>query len=273
MFRFISTAKSTSTYNELWQARYLVMQLIHRDITIRYRQTWLGWGWALLNPTMSLLIYYAIFGWVVRFTPPDYKVPYVLILLCGIVWWVLFSGIFNAVSDSLQNNLPLIQKIYFPRLGLTFVCLGVCSLDFLLVLSLLLLLLPFNHLPVHGLRLLTCIPVCWLLTAGLAWGSGCIIAILKLRFRDFRHIIPLLMQTIFYAAPIVYTPSLVPTRWLAIYESNPLVAILGLFRYALFSGPFPSLSSLLISTSGSFIIASIGYVYFTRYESEMVDKG
>ncbi|TBL69142.1 ABC transporter permease [Hafnia alvei] len=273
MLRFISTAKSTSTLKELWLARYLVVQLIRRDLTVRYRQTWLGWCWALLNPAMSLLMYYAVFGVLVRLSPPDYQVPYIFILLSGIVWWLLFSSIFNAVSDSLQNNLQLIQKIYFPRLGLTFVGLGVCSVDFLLVLVLLLFLLLFNHLPVYGLRLLICLPICWLLTAGLAWGMGCAVAILKLRFRDFRHLIPLLLQALFYAAPVVYTPSLVPTRWLFIYESNPLVAILGLFRYALFSGPMPPLLGLFISTSGTFIIASIGYLTFMQYEAQVVDRG
>lgn len=271
MNQFISQSGSRPTLRELWQTRYLVGQLMWRDLTVRYRQTWLGGLWAVINPALNLAMYYAVFGLMVRFSPPEYQAPYALVLLCGLVLWMLFAGVVNAVGDTLLNNLPLVQKIYFPRVALTLAGLGVSWVDFMLALILLGVLLPLCGVPLRVERL----PVLILsagLTALLAWGVGCLVAIAKLRFRDFRHIVPLLLQGMFYATPVVWTPGLLPAAWHPFLALNPLNGLTGLCRYALLDGPVPPVSSLCVSLVGSLLFAAVGYLCFVRYEARVIDR-
>lgn len=268
---FISHPRSHSSLAELWQSRHLVIQLIWRDFSVRYRQTWLGWLWAFLNPLLQLGMYYGVFGILVRFNPPEYQVPYAWVLMSGLVLWMLFASTVNTVGEVLLNNLALVKKIYFPRAGLTLAGLGISVMDFLLVLLWLCILLPVcgvyfsvSHLPV--------LLVCGAMVALLGWGLGCLIALARLRFRDFRHLIPLMIQGIFYLTPVVWTPGLLPERLHHIMALNPLYGLVGLFRFALLGGAFPPLFALACSTGLTFIIAFIGYYCFIRYESQVTDR-
>lgn len=268
---FISQPQSTSSLAELWHSRHLIGQLIRRDLTVRYRQTWLGWLWALLNPLLQLMMYYGVFGVIVRFNPPEYQAPYAWVLLSGLVLWMLFANTVNAVSEVLMNNLHLVKKIYFPRIGLTLAGLGISMIDFLLALLWLCLLLPIFGIrfPVQYLPLLL---LCGVQVALLGWGLGCLIALARLRFRDFRHIIPLIIQGFFYLTPVVWTPGLLPSRWLVLVELNPLYGLVGLFRFALLGGPAPAVSTLIISVGLSLTTALIGYWCFVHYEAQVTDR-
>ncbi|WP_213133147.1 ABC transporter permease [Citrobacter sp. FP75] len=268
---FISLPHSTSTLRELWQTRYLIASLVQRDLTIRYRQTWLGWLWAVFNPLIQLGMYYTVFGLIARLTPPDYTVPYTWVLLSGLVIWMLFSSTLNTVGETLLNNLHLIKKIYFPRISLTLASLATSLMDFLLALICLCLLLPLGgvYFPLAHLPLLL---VCGLFAALVAWGTGCIIALARVRFRDFRHLTPLIVQGWFYATPVVWTPGLLPERWKWLMACNPLYGIVGAFRYLLLGGTAPSALALFSSAGISLIIAAAGYVCFVRFESAVADQ-
>jgi len=271
MTGFTSSPSSRATFSELWFARHLTGQLVWRDITVRYRHTWLGCLWALLSPAMNLALYYVVFGIMIRMDSPDYHAPYALVLLSGLVLWMLFSAAVNAVGDSLLNNLHLVKKIYFPRIVLTVAATGVSVVDFLFALLLLCSMALFCHLWMVPLYL-PALLLLGVLTALLGWGLGCIIAIVKLRFRDARHVVPLFMQALFYATPVVWTTGLLPPHLNHLFSLNPLVGLTGLFRFIIVGGPFPGFSALAGSAVGCILIPGIGYYCFTRYESQVLDR-
>lgn len=268
---FVSHSASSVTLSELWQARYMVSQLMWRDLTVRYRQTWLGWLWALLNPALNMAMYYAVFGLLLRVGSPEYDAPWALVLLCGLVPWMLFAATLNSTSESLLNNLHLIKKIWFPRTVLTVAATGVSLADFLLMLVCL-----GGLLPLCGIHWsLTSIPLlllCGILTALCGWGMGCILAVARLRFRDVRHLMPLLLQGLFYVTPVVWTAELIPNRWRWLLDFNPLSNLLALFRHTLLAGPMPSSFSLAASVAGSLALAILGYGCFVRYEPEATER-
>ncbi|EMJ5851798.1 ABC transporter permease [Klebsiella aerogenes] len=266
---FISTPGSRTSLSELWQFRFLAGQMVWRDLTVRYRQTSLGWLWALINPALNLAMYWGVFGVLVRFSPPEYHAPYALVLLSGLVPWMLFSATVLAVSESLLNNLHLVKKIYFPRIALTLAGTGVSLVDFCLSLLILSGICLFSGK--YGV--LGGFPVLLLtgaLTAVAGWGVGCLLAVARVRFRDIRHLIPLLLQALFYLTPVVWTPGLLPARWHGLLFS-PLASLTGLFRHVLLGGPLPSPFSLLTSLIGVLLIAGAGYYCFVRYESQVMD--
>lgn len=268
---FISNPTSRVTLRELWQARYMVSQLIWRDLTVRYRQTLLGWLWALLNPVLNMTLYYAVFGLLLRVRSPEYQVPWALVLLCGLVPWMLFAATLNATSESLLNNLHLIKKIWFPRTALTVAATGVSLADFLLMLLCLgvFLYLCGIHWSLTSLPLLL---LCGVLISLCGWSMGCILAVARLRFRDVRHLMPLLLQGLFYATPVVWTAELIPERWRWLLLFNPLSTLLAVFRYLLLAGPEPSLLSLVIAIVLCLILAVLGYGCFIRYEPEATER-
>ncbi|MEB5742686.1 ABC transporter permease [Klebsiella aerogenes] len=268
---FVSTAGSQSTWRELWNVRWLIAQLVRRDLTVRYRQTWLGWLWALLNPALNLAMYYTVFGIMIRMAPPEYPTPYVLVLLSGLILWMLFAATVNTVSETLLTNLHLIQKIWFPRNALTLAATGVSLMDFILSLLLLGCLLPLLGFP-WPLSRLPVLLMCGLLTGIAGWGLGSLLAVLRLRYRDLRHLIPLLMQALFYLSPVVWTPGILPVRWQTIMACSPLTGLIGLFRHALLGGPAPSLVSTTIAIIGTLLMAMVGSRGFSRYEAQVVDR-
>ncbi|WP_434747263.1 ABC transporter permease [Pantoea sp. Lu_F5_004] len=256
---------------ELWQARHLVHQIVWRDLTVRYRKTWLGWLWALINPALNMTLYYCVFGIMVRFQSPEYRAPYALVLLCGLVVWMLFSAALNATSECLLNNLHLIKKIWFPRTALAVAACGISLVDFILTLLCLGLLLPLVGISWSPLQL-PLLLLCGLMTALCGWGAGCVLAVLRLRYRDVRHLMPLLIQSMFYATPVVWTPGILPARWQWLASVNPLAALTTLFRHALINGAVPSPNALLAAGVSSLAVAAAGYAYFIRNEPEATER-
>lgn len=268
---FVSTQASRTTPAELWQARWLVLQLVRRDLAVRYRQTWLGGLWAILNPAMNLALWYGVFGLMVRFNPPDYAAPYALVLMSGLVPWMLFSSVMNAAGDSLLNNVHLLKKVYFPRTALPVAATGVSLVDFVVALGLLLMLLPMCGVPLSPARLPWLFICAGLMLLG-AWGLGCLVAVAKLRFRDLRHLIPLIMQAWFYFTPVVWTPGLLSPRLRVVMDINPLTGLVGWFRWVLVGGALPPTIMLAWSVVGSLLLAVVGYRTFVRYEAEVSDR-
>ena len=271
MTGFISKKNSHTTLAEIWACRYLIMQFVIRDLSVRYRYTFLGWLWAIINPALNLSLYYIVFGMIFKVQTPEYLAPYSLVLVSGLIFWNLFLSAMNAVSDSLENNLHLIKKIYFPRIVLTFSSLANCCFDFAIsvfVISVGLISIGYNISFFSFLIVF----FCGVIATMLGWGVGCFLAVLRIRFRDFRHIIPLFIQCCFYATPIVWTPVLVSNGLEHLLSLNPLNGMLALFRYALISGPFPKLNALCTSIVGCFIFTVVGYYVFVKYESQIVDR-
>lgn len=271
MHGFISLPNSRSSLRDLWNARYLVVQLIVRDLSVRYRHTLLGWLWAVLNPILNLGMYYVVFGIMIRVNPPEYKISYTWVLLSGLVLWMLFASTMNAVSDSLMNNLHLIKKVYFPRITLAVSAIASSVMDFFL--SLLLMSMALFIIGCKAsLMSVTLTFLCGVIASLCGWGLGCILAILRLRFRDLRHVIPLVVQGFFYLTPVVWTSGMISPSAANLLMLNPLNGVLALFRYALLNGPEPGLNALVISFTGCLVLIILGYFSFVRFEAQVADR-
>lgn len=265
----LSKKNSRTNFKEIISARYLILQLAKRDFSVRYKQTSLGWLWAIINPFVSFVLYAYVFGLLVKVPTPEYKAPFAAVLIVGIIFWNFFSSSMNAVSDSLINNVGLIKKVYFPRAAFGIASVFVSIVDFIIALVFFIPILLYLNVDFNLSKMVIYLPLCAITTLMLAWGIGSWIAILKVKYKDFRHVIPLLMQVLFYASPIVYTASIIPPEYKYLYNLNPLSHIFELARFAtLNSGEFPNLIPTLI---GAIIVFILGGLYFIYNERKVVD--
>lgn len=268
---FISSSASRETPVELWHARHLIFQIVWRDLTVRYRQTWLGWIWAVANPALNMMLYYGVFGLIVRFQPPEYHTPYALVLLCGLLIWMLFAASLNATSECLTNNLHLVKKLWFPRAALAVAACGVSLVDFMLGLLCLVVLLPLCGVHWSPLQLPVLI-LCGLMTAVCGWGGGCVMAVLRLRYRDIRHLMPLMTQALFYVTPVVWTPGVLPERWQWLESVNPLATFIAVCRRALLHDALPDIAQVICALAGSVLLGGAGYICFIFQEPEATER-
>lgn len=265
----VSKPNSITTKSEIINAKFLILQLAKRDFFVRYRQTGLGLLWAVINPLTSFILYTFVFGLLVKIPTPEYSSPYSAVLIVGILFWNFFSASLTSVSDSLINNIGLIKKVYFPRSVFGLASIFVAVIDLLIALIFFIPVLWYLDVKINVYRLVIYLPFCILTTLLFAWGIGSIIAILKMKYKDFRHIVPLVMQILFYASPIVYTLSIVPEKYIYLYNVNPFSHILSLARYAFLNGKeVPSMAMTLLL---AMVVAIIGTFYFLMNERKVVD--
>jgi lipopolysaccharide transport system permease protein len=203
---------------EFWEYRELLYTLMLRRITVRYKQTVIGILWVLIQPLVSMTIFSVIFGVLAKI--PSDGVPYPIFSYSALVLWGLFSEGVSRSGSSLIMDAPLITKVYFPRLIIPLAAVGSAWIDFVVSLFLLLPLAFF-----YGMRpdwSLLLIPPVMTMTMVLATGVGMILASLNVRYRDFQHIIPFLIQVWLYASPVVYSVQIVPKSLLFWYYLNPM---------------------------------------------------
>ena len=252
---------------ELWAFRQLLFFLVWRDLKVRYAQTVLGIGWAVLQPLLSVVVFTVIFGHFAKV--PSNGVPYALFSLAAVVPWTYFSTAFSGASNSLVASSNLITKVYFPRLvvplapvlaGLVDLAIGFVVLAILMT--------GYRAAPGPAIWLL---PVLVLLTAMTAAGVGAWLAALNIQYRDIKHLVPFLAQIWMYASPVVYPVSLVPEKYRGLYAINPMVGIVEGFRVALLgTGPIPW--RLLVVSSATVVTLFVtGAMYFRRTERLFAD--
>jgi len=250
----------------VWAHRDLFCFLVWRDLKVRYKQTALGALWVILQPLLMTLIFVVFFGFVVRV--PTEHVPYPLFLYASLVAWTFFSNAIASSSHSLLANATMITKVYFPRVIVPAAAVAVRLFDFLIASLILLILVAYYGIhPTWGLLMMPLLVghLTLLATSVGLWLSG-----LNVRYRDIGTGIPLLLQLWMFASPIIYPASLVPPRWRAIYNLNPLTGIIENLRASLFGLPFSygSLASSAVVTT-AFLVYS-AYV-FHRMEDEFAD--
>jgi lipopolysaccharide transport system permease protein len=252
---------------DLWRYRDLLGFLAWRDIKIRYKQTVLGVAWALIQPLVTLAVFTFIFGRLAGMPAGD--VPYPLLVLCGLLPWQLFAAAFSNASGSLVANTHLISKIYFPRLIIPLASVAVALIDFAIVLILLAASFVWWHF-VPDWRLL-CLPFCILLTLTTAIGTGLWLTALTVKYRDFRFVVPFLLQVGLFLSPVGFSSTNLP-NWRALYSFNPMVGAIDGFRWCLLRGQ-PSIdpANLAISVVTSLILLLSGLWYFRRTERTFAD--
>jgi len=252
---------------DLWRFRELLFMLTGREVSLRYRQTFLGVLWVVLQPLLTAFIFTIIFGKLMK--TPSEDVRYELFAFAGLLPWTVFSQALQRGGISMTRDLRLITKIYIPRILLPVSSVLSTLIDFAVSLVIFGILLVIYRTPV-GWSLLA-IPFLLLLTLVLSVGVGMIFASLNVFYRDFTYILPFVVQIWMYASPLAYSARIIPAGWGWVYDLNPLVGIINGFRWAVFhTSAFPG-SALLYSIGFSAIVFTLSLVLFHRLERSFAD--
>jgi lipopolysaccharide transport system permease protein len=255
-------------FRELWRYRELLFFLSWRDIKVRYKQTLLGVAWAVLQPLATAAAFAVFLGRVAA--APGARVPYALFALAGLLPWTFFASAVASAGQSVVGNQNLITKVYFPRLLIPLGAVGACLVDLLIGFALLVVLLFAFGQPFGWQLLLT--PLLMLDVAVAAVGVGTLLAALTVSYRDFRHIIPFMIQFWMFVTPSIYLQDdgAFPERWRFLLPLNPLYGLVQNFRLAALGEPL-DLGTLGLSTAVSLGLLLVGVIYYRRVERGFAD--
>lgn len=266
----ISASGSTlrAELRELWAYRDLMTLLIRRDISIRYKQSAVGIGWAIVQPLMTMLIFTVVFGKFAKLPSEGY--PYALFTMCALVPWTFFARALSGASGSIVGSAGMVSKVYFPRLILPISKTVSGIMDFGVAFGLLVVLLLFYRVsPSLGLLWL---PFFILLALATALGIGLWLTALNVKYRDIGLLVPFLTQIWMYASPIAYSSTIVPDRWIWLYSLNPITGVVEGFRWALLGKAPPPAGPLALSCVVVVLMLVSGVWYFRRTERSFADN-
>lgn len=220
-------------WRDLWSYRELFFVLAWRDVAVRYKQTVIGLAWALIQPLLTMVVFTIIFGKIAKL-PTDGAVPYALLVYVGLLPWQLFSTALTGASNSLISNSNLISKVYFPRLIVPASAVVVALIDFLISFTILAgLMLWYQFMP--GWQIFT-LPFFVVMAFLASLGPGLWITALNVKYRDFRYIIPFMVQFGLYLSPVGFSSNVIPEQWRLLYSLNPVVGVIDGFRWAILDG-------------------------------------
>lgn len=269
-FQFtIEAGKSERHYwMDLWRYRELFYILAWRDIAVRYKQTIIGLLWAIIRPLLTMIIFVIVFGKIAKL--PSESVPYPIFVFAAMLAWTFFASAFSDASNSLISNSNLISKVYFPRLIIPAASVIVAVVDFMISFIILLMLMAWYHY--WPSWYLFTLPLFLLLGFFAALGTGLLVASLNVKYRDFRFIIPFIVQLGLYISPVGFSSTIVPEQYQLFYYLNPMVAVIDGFRWAISGGntAFNS-TELSISISVITLLCLIGIIHFRKTEKTFAD--
>lgn len=220
-------------WRDLWHYRELFAILAWRDVAVRYKQTVIGVAWAIIRPFLTMVVFTVIFGWIAKL-PSDGTAPYPILVFAGMLPWFLFSSVLSEASNSMVGNANLISKVYFPRLVVPAATAVVALVDFAInFLMLAVLMAWFGFMPDWHILLL---PVFIVLAILASLGPALWITALNVKYRDFRYIIPFIVQFGLYVSPVGFSSAAVPIEWRLLYSLNPVVGVIDGFRWCLLGG-------------------------------------
>jgi homopolymeric O-antigen transport system permease protein len=248
---------------DVWAHRELLYFLIWRDVKIRYKQTLLGAGWAVIQPLLTMLIFTLIFNRVAGIESNG--IPYPIFAYAALLPWTFFANSINHSSNSMVSNSHLITKVYFPRVIIPIAAVGAGLVDFAVAFAMFLLLMIYYRIQITTNLLM--LPALLALTTLLAIGVGTWLSAINVKYRDVKFGVPFLVQIWMYLSPIAYPITVVPQRWRLIYSLNPVTGIIEGYRSAFFGTPF-DWTPLGISLAITMIV--IGYA---AYEFRKLEKG
>lgn len=266
----LESGRSEKNYwRDLWHYRELFQVLAWRDISVRYKQTIIGVAWALIRPLLTMVVFTIIFGNVAKL-PSDGTTPYALLVFVGMLPWTFFSTALAEASNSLVNNANLISKVYFPRLIVPTATIVVALVDFLISFVILIgMMIYFQFLPDLKILLL---PFFVLLAFLASLGPSLWITALNVKYRDFRYVIPFMVQFGLYISPVGFSSSVIPSQWQWLYSLNPVVGVIDGFRWCLLGGESPlALSTLLSSIIVTVLFLFLGIRQFRKMERSFAD--
>ncbi len=258
---------------ELWSYKELFYFFTWRDIKVKYKQTVLGFLWAVLQPFVTMVVFTFFFGRLLNV--PSAGLPYPVFVLSGLLLWNIFSsGVVNA-GNSMVANSNIIKKIYFPRLIIPLSSILVSVFDFLMTLIVFVAVLVFynitTELHIDWLYFIMLLPLCVLLSCLASFGLGTLLAAMNIKYRDFRYLIPFLVQTLLFVTPVIYPINIVQSslvKW--ILSLNPMYAAIEIFRSGL-TGVLPEFQLIITSVISSLLILFVGVYFFRKTEYYFAD--
>jgi lipopolysaccharide transport system permease protein len=255
---------------EVWRYRSLLLILSWRDITVRFKQTAIGAAWALLRPLLTLGILTIVFSKIARL-PSEGDAPYVLLVLSGLLPWQFFAAGLSDAANSVTDNEKIVSKIYFPRLVIPVSALAVCLVEFVISLLILVGIFAFyGRVPSWHLLAL---PVVLVFAILAALGPGLMLAALNVKYRDFRYVVPFIVQMGIYVSPVAYSTSLIPESWRALYYLNPMAGLIDAFRWTVLGGNFtPWWPGIGLSLGVLLTLLVAGVLYFRATERSFADN-
>jgi lipopolysaccharide transport system permease protein len=253
-------------FSELWQYRELIYSFVLRDVKIRYKQTALGFIWAIIQPLFMMVVFTLFFGNLAK-VPSD-GIPYPLFTFAALIPWTLFAEGITRSTTSMVSNANIMTKVYFPRLIMPIS--GILSplVDFAIAFVILIIMMAYyGFVPTIAIVLLPAFILLALLTS---LAVGLWLSALNVKYRDFQYTIPFLIQLWLFASPVVYPASMLPQSWQYVYALNPMVGVIEGFRWALL-GSKPPEALILVSICVVIILLGGGLFYFKRMEQYFAD--
>jgi lipopolysaccharide transport system permease protein len=256
-------------WHDLWRYRELFHTLAWRDLAVRYKQTVIGVAWALLRPLLIMAVFTVIFGRIAKL-PSVGTAPYAIMVYAAMLPWQFFSTALSEASNSLILNANLISKVYFPRLIVPAASVITSLVDFLISFAILVVMMAFyQYWP--DWRLFS-LPLFIALALGAAMGMGVWLCALNVKYRDFRYIVPFIVQFGLYISPVGFSSSVVPGQWRFLYSLNPIVGVIDGFRWALLRGDAQlNWPDVLMSIAVTVILYVTGIWYFRKMERTFAD--
>jgi lipopolysaccharide transport system permease protein len=254
---------------DLWRYRELFFILAWRDISVRYKQTIIGVLWAIIRPLLTMVVFTVIFSRIAKL-PSDGNAPYALMVFAAMLPWSLFSNALSESSNSLISNANLIGKIYFPRLIIPSATLVTAFIDFLISLIILIgMMAYYKFAPGIHILLLPCFIILAMLAS---LGPGLWITALNVKYRDFRYIIPFVVQFGLYISPVGFSSQIIPEKWRMLYSINPMVGVIDGFRWCILGGNSPIyLPGFILSLFVVAFFLWLGVSRFRRMEKTFAD--
>ncbi|MGO9662534.1 MAG: ABC transporter permease [Polyangia bacterium] len=252
---------------ELWDYRELLFFLAWRDVKVRYKQTFFGVAWAIMQPFMTMVVFSLVFGRLAHL--PSDGVPYPVFAFAALLPWQLFANSLNASSQSLVASQSLIKKVYFPRLVIPVASVLEGVVDFCVAFAILVAMMAFYGIaPTWKVVFL---PLLLLLALATSLAVGLWLSALNVKYRDVRYTLPFLTQLWLFSTPIAYSSSLVPERWRALYGLNPMAGVVEGFRWALLGREAPLGRAFFVSIGVVAVVMLTGLAYFRRMERTFAD--
>ncbi|MBC7694104.1 MAG: ABC transporter permease [Burkholderiales bacterium] len=254
---------------ELWDYRELFYFFTWRDVKVKYKQTVLGFLWAIIQPLFMTVVFTVFFGDSIS-QKTNLLIPYPVFALSGMLLWGIFSGGMSNAANSMVNNANIIKKIYFPRLIIPISAILVALIDFFVAFVVFIVVLFIYKVEIE-LSVLFLLPVSILITCLASMGCGVLLAALNVKYRDVRYIIPFLVQGLLFLTPVMYPVGISDSKTVQlILKLNPLSGALELMR-GLFSGYSINMETVLMSLASSIFLFVVGVIYFRKTESYFAD--
>jgi lipopolysaccharide transport system permease protein len=258
---------SANYWRDLWRYRELLYFLAWRDILVRYKQTALGVAWVLIRPALTMAAFVAFRRLV---GAPASVVPEPVLVFAAVLPWQFFSTALLESSNSLTASASLLSKVYFPRVIIPMAAVATSLVDFAVTLALLAALMAFHGVaPQLSLLML---PAFLVLVSAMVMGAGLLLAAMNVRYRDFRYVVPFLVQIGLFVSPVAFTTDALPERWRALYSLNPMVGVIEGFRWAVLGDRVSvDLRAVEISIAVTVAVCATGVWYFRRTERSFAD--